>query len=82
MTLLNHVRGEHGPLAAIFQSGFLAIPELCLGNVNSDVGKTVFVDQDVLQAALLYELLHFGKSLVPVEIGIAHQGVAGMAGAQ
>ena len=44
--------------------------------------KPILIDPDAGQTALPYEILHIEKALVPVEIGIAHQIVAGTAAAQ
>jgi hypothetical protein len=44
VTVLNQVRGDHGPLAAILWSGLLAIPELRFRDVHSGLRKPVFIE--------------------------------------
>jgi hypothetical protein len=50
MTVFNHVRGDHGPLAAILWSGLLALPEPCFGDVDCRVRKPVLIDQDAFRS--------------------------------
>jgi len=60
VTVLNHVSGDHGPLAAILWSGLLAVPELRFGDVHVGVREPVFIDQDAFQTVLPYEVLGRG----------------------
>ena len=82
MTFLNQIGGDNGPLAAILRHSFLTIPEFRFRNIHRGIRKRIRIDQDAGQAALPHEILDFEKALVPVEIGIGHQEVAGTAAAQ
>jgi hypothetical protein len=68
VTVLDHTCGNNGQLACVGGPRELAIPEFGLRNVDARFDHAVLIEEHVLDAVPLDELLHLGERLVPVEI--------------
>src|SRR6266571_3761154 len=77
MAVLNHVGRDRDPLTFIRGRGSLAIPELRLWHGHSGLGEAIGIQANFPQAMLISEAFYVGKGLIPVNIGIAHEGIEG-----
>src|SRR5271166_3283459 len=66
--ICHEVGGYYCPLTAVMRLWLLAIPNHCLGDVRFRLGKSILVEQKLIQPALAHETLHRRKRLVPIEI--------------
>src|SRR5258708_14634208 len=71
------VGGDYRPVAAVCLRRLLAAPDLGLRNIRRRLGEPVLVQEDLVQSALPYEGLDFRESLVPIEVGVIDQKIAG-----
>src|SRR5215467_2293235 len=78
----NHAGGDHDPLSPIFRRRLLTIPEPRLRHEHGGIRKPVLIQGNPLEAVLFRKTLHFGEGLVPIHIGVVHQGVSRPAHAQ
>ena len=73
----NHVGRNDDPLTGVGCGRPLAIPDFRAGDGDCGIIKSVGIDLQSFQAALVGEAFDIGESLVPVDIGVAGEEVGG-----
>jgi len=79
MRVFNHVGRDDSPVAPVGRPGLLAIPEACLWHIDCGVVEPTLVYEHLVETVLLGVVVHFWKSLVPIEVRISRQITARVA---
>ena len=79
MPVENQICGQRDPFSSILTARFLAVPELRLRHPDGGIGKPVLVEINSAHPTLLCVAPHFGKGLVPIDVGVVYQQVCGAA---
>jgi hypothetical protein len=71
----NHVGRNDHPLTLIRRRGALAIPDLRLRYDQGGIAKAPLIQVNFFHCVLIGKPFHLREGLIPIEVGIIHQGI-------